>query len=217
MTMQWKEAVEAVNNAASILIVTHVSPDGDAIGSMLGLANALRERGKSVVTAVDGGSPQVFQFLQNSNLIATKLETGTWDLMISVDASDEPRTGLVGAYGRAHCKTVINLDHHETNTNFGDIFLVMPQAVSATEIVFYWLRELQHPLSREVAMALLTGLVTDTISFRTSNVQASTMIVAQQLMEAGAPLHEITQRVLESKPFSSIALQRGAAHAGTCR
>ncbi len=206
MTIQWNEANEAVNTAASILIVTHVSPDGDAIGSMLGLANALRERGKQVTTAVDGGVPFVFNFLQNANTVVSKLESGEWDLMISVDASDEARTGLAGAYGRAHSKKVINLDHHETNTYFGDIFLVLSHAVSATEIIYYWLCEMPHPLSREVAIALMTGLVTDTIGFRTSNVQPSTLYVAQRLMEAGAPLHEIIQRVLESRPFGSVLL-----------
>jgi phosphoesterase RecJ-like protein len=210
MTIQWNEATEAVNSAASILIVTHVSPDGDAIGSLLGLANALRERGKTVTAAVDGGVPQIFQFLQNANTVAPKLETGDWDLLISVDASDEPRTGLVGAYGRGHCKKVINLDHHPTNTYFGDIFVVMPDAVSATEIIFYWLREMGHPVTPEVATALLTGLLTDTIGLRTNNVLPRTLVVGQQLMDAGAPMHEIIHRVLDSKPFSSIVLWREA-------
>jgi bifunctional oligoribonuclease and PAP phosphatase NrnA len=210
MTIQWNEANEAVNSAASILIVTHVSPDGDAIGSLLGLANALRERGKTVTTAVDGGVPQIFQFLQNANAVASKLETGDWDLLISVDASDEPRTGLVGAFGRAHSKKVINLDHHATNTYFGDIFIVMPQAVSATEIIFYWLREMQHPVTPEVATALMTGLLTDTIGLRTNNVHPSTLAVGQQLMDAGAPMHDIIHRVLDSKPYSSIVLWREA-------
>jgi phosphoesterase RecJ-like protein len=208
--IQWSEASEAVNGAASILIVTHVNPDGDAIGSLLGLASALRERGKQVTTAVDGGITAGFQFLQNSEVTQSKLESGDWDLMISVDASDEPRTGMVGEYGRAHSKKVINLDHHETNSYFGDIFLVMPQAVSATEIIFHWLRMMHHPISRAIAIPLMTGLLTDTMAFRTNNVQPSTLYVAQQLMEAGAPLYELTQRVLDTKPYTSIALWREA-------
>src|SRR5262245_17559803 len=97
-TIQWAEATEAVKKAASILIVTHVSPDGDAIGSLLGLTLALREQGKKVDAVVDGGVPDFLQFLPGSNTVQGKLKHGKWDLMISSDASDEERTGLAGKY-----------------------------------------------------------------------------------------------------------------------
>jgi phosphoesterase RecJ-like protein len=126
--------------------------------------------------------------------------------MISVDSSDEERTGESGVYGRAHSARVINLDHHITNTFFGDIFLVMPSAVSATEVVYHWLREWQQPLALDIAVPLLTGLVTDTIGFRTSNVTANTLRVAVELMEAGAPLAEITQRTLSSMSYRVLDL-----------
>lgn len=210
LPIQWNEAAAAVEAAAAILVVTHVSPDGDAIGSLLGLSNALRERAKNVTAAVDGGVPATFNFLQGSDTVQDKLHSGDWELMISVDASDEARSGLVGAYGRAHSKTVINLDHHETNTGFGDIFLVMPEAVSATEVIFHWLKAMAHPLSPAVAACLMTGLLTDTISFRTNNVRPSTFAVAQSLMEAGAPVHEITQRVLDSRSYNGLLLWREA-------
>jgi phosphoesterase RecJ-like protein len=130
--------------------------------------------------------------------------------MISVDASDEERTGQAGAYGRANSRRVINLDHHPTNTGFGDVLLVVPEAVSASEIVYFWLREMRQPISPEVATPLLTGLVTDTLGFRTSNVNPITMDIARQLMDAGAPLHEIVQRTLVSKPYSTVELWRAS-------
>jgi phosphoesterase RecJ-like protein len=203
---QWKEAVTAVEQAASILVVTHVSPDGDAIGSLLGLAVALRERGKKVAAAVDGGVPEFLKFLPGAKTVRDKLKQGRWDVMVSVDASDEERTGACGAFGRARSRLVINLDHHLTNTDFGDIFLVMPEAVSATEIVYRWLVEMQHPVSQPVATALLAGLVTDTMGFRTQNVTAETFGIVQALMAAGAPLAEVTARALVAKPYSSIEL-----------
>ena len=204
--LQWAEATEAVKQAASILIVTHVSPDGDAIGSLLGLTMALREMGKKVDAVVDGGVPDFLRFLPGSNTVQGKLKHGKWDVMISSDASDEERTGLVGEYGRKHSGKIVNLDHHPTNTYFGDLFLVLPEAVSATEIIFRWLGYMAHPLSAEVASALLTGIVTDTMGFRTNNVVGATMGIAQQLMDAGAPLYEITQRTMVSKPFRDIKL-----------
>ena len=206
----WAAATAAVNAATSILIVTHVSPDGDAIGSLLGLGNALRERGKSVDCAVDGGVPGSLGFLPGANMVVGELKNGQWDLLISVDASDEERTGAVGAYGRAHSPQAINLDHHPTNTYFGDIFLVMPHTVSATEVIFHWLGYMAQAVSLDVAVPLLTGLATDTLGFRTNNVTAETLRIATQLIEAGASLPEIMARTLESKPYRMIELWKYA-------
>src|SRR5512145_989397 len=122
---QWLAAAAAVEAASSILVVTHVSPDGDAIGSLLGLTLALRERGKKVTASVDDGVPDFLKHLPEAETVQGKLKHGRWDLMISVDASDEERTGVSGAFGRARSQQVINLDHHPTNTAFGDIFLVL--------------------------------------------------------------------------------------------
>jgi phosphoesterase RecJ-like protein len=202
----WERATEAIQQADSVLIVTHVSPDGDAIGSALGLANGLRAIGKEVTVADDDGVPDYLQFLPGADTLVAALHAGAWDVLISTDASDEDRTGEVGVYGRAHSQTVINLDHHVTNTYFGDIHLVVPEAVSATEIVFDWWNHAGIPWSREIAVPLLAGLVTDTIGFRTSSVTARTLSVAQSLMEHGASLTEITARTLDSMTYKELEL-----------
>lgn len=203
---EWVRATEAISAAQSILIVTHVSPDGDAIGSALGLANALAQMGKTVTVADDDGVPNYLRFLSNVDTFVTSLGSGKWDVMISTDASDEERTGMVGQHGRENSETVINLDHHVTNTYFGDIHLVVPTAVSATEIVFDWWQHIGVEWTRDVAMPLLTGLVTDTLGFRTSNVKARTLEVAQALMSNGASLSEAMARTLESKSWKEVSL-----------
>lgn len=209
-TAQWNKAEQAVQAANTILIVGHVAPDGDAIGSMLGLAHWLKNRGKIITTAVDEGVPDYLEFLPGAEDILAKLESGSWDLMISTDSSDESRTGEAGQYGRANSQTVINLDHHRTNTQFGDVLLVIPEAVSATEIVFDWIEASQSQLDLDTAEALLTGLVTDTIGFRVSSVSPRTLEIAQKLMAVGASLPRIMARTLESKPFSHIDLWKYA-------
>ncbi len=206
MTTNWNDAIEAVRNAKSILIVTHVNPDGDAIGSLLGLAIALRELGKSVDAAVDGGVPDYLQYLPQQEKVMSDLKQGQWDLMISVDSSDEERTGEAGIYGRAHSALVINLDHHATNTMFGNLHLVVPSAVAASEVIYDWLVEFGHPISQPVATALLTGLVTDTMGFRTNHVVPRTLEVAHHLMLAGGPLVDIINRTMVSKPITHILL-----------
>ncbi len=206
----WEGGRDALHAAHTILVVTHLKPDGDAIGSLLGLTLALREQDLSVDAAVDGGVPDFLRFLPDWRSVRSVLKRGKWDLMISVDASDEERSGLVGVYGRKHSPKVINLDHHPTNTMFGDIHIVVPTAVSATEIVYDWLVKMEMPISQPVATALLTGLITDTIGFRTSNVNPKTLGVAQQLMQAGAPYLEIIERTLVSKPYSTLDLWKRA-------
>jgi bifunctional oligoribonuclease and PAP phosphatase NrnA len=206
--LQFEQATTALDAAQSILVVTHVAPDGDAIGSLLGLVNALRERypHKMIDAAVDGGVPEFLRFLPNMEIVKAELTSGQWDVMVSVDASDEPRTGKVGEHGRANSRQVINLDHHATNNYFGQVYLVNPKAVSATEVVFDWLATINHPLSRNVAIPLLTGLMTDTLGFRTSNVTSRTLAIAQILVGAGASLTEVSQRALESMAVSTLNL-----------
>lgn len=209
-TLKWTEASALIQNASSIIIVTHISPDGDALGSMLGMANLLREMGKDVTTAVDGGTPEFLAFLPTSESILSEVTEGDFDVFLSVDSSDEERTGKCGEYARLHSKKVINLDHHPTNTMFGDVFLVNPIAVSATEIVFDWIEFMQGHLTQEIAFPLLTGLVTDTRGFRTSNVNPRTMEIAQHLMSAGASLTEITARTLDTMSYQSFHIWKHA-------
>lgn len=208
--MQLEAANQRLAQAQTVLIVTHVRPDGDAIGSMLGLANAIRTMGKTVTAAVDEGVPEMFSFLPGADQVVGKLFKGQWDLMISTDASDEERTGAVGQYGRANSLAVINLDHHATNTGFGDVHIVDPNAVSAAEVAFRWLHSLMPIADHEVAAPLLTGMVTDTIGFRTSNVTAETLTIVQQLMGAGASLTEITQRTLDRRSIVGVNLWKRA-------
>jgi phosphoesterase RecJ-like protein len=209
-TTNWDDAERAVLTAETILIVSHLSPDGDAVGSLLGIANALRALGKTIVSALDDSVPDILRFLPNSDTVQTTLTDGDWDLMISVDSSDEERTGKCGAYGRLHSKTVINIDHHATNVMFGNIHLVDPTAVSATEVIFQLLKTMNFKFSPEVATPLLTGLVTDTLGFRTNNVKPDTLLIAHELMGYGATLTEITARTLGNKSFLAVNLWKYA-------
>lgn len=207
-TMNLIKATDALQSAQSVLVVAHVSPDGDAFGSMLGLGHALTALGKDVTFAVDGGASDYVAFLPGVDAVKPRLTDGEWDLYIQVDTSDEARSGDCGAYAREHAKTTINLDHHATNTLYGDIQLVDGQAVSATQVVFAWLKHMNVDFSLDIATPLLTGLVTDTLGFRTSNVTAETLSIAQELMQAGASLTEITERTLDNRSYQTVTLWR---------
>lgn len=201
--LEWNAANEFVDNANNIVTVTHVSPDGDAIGSLMGLTLALREQGKTVTPVVDGGCPDFLRFIPFTEDIRDTVDGLKPDLVISTDSSDQPRIGSTGnTLLAANNVPLVQLDHHQTNLVFGDANLVDARTVAAAEGVLDWITERGWDISRNVAQALLTGLVTDTLCFRTSNVTATTFGKAQTLMEAGADLTLIVQNTMARKPTS---------------
>lgn len=203
---QWQAAAEAIAGANSILLVSHIAPDGDAVGSLLGMAGPLRGLGKNVTLAIDDGVPADLRFIPDSDMVAPLVDSGEFDLLITLDSSDLERIGRAGAYGMAHSKQVINLDHHPTNTRFGDIYLIAPEAVAAVEIVYDFLAYLGQTISPATAHALLTGLVTDTQGFRISATNSRTLEIAQDLMSKGAPLSQIMSRTLNRRSYEEVQL-----------
>jgi phosphoesterase RecJ-like protein len=193
--------------AERIVVVSHPHPDGDAIGSLLGLTNQLRALGKDVTCAVDEGVPEFLQFVPGSETVLPKLESGDWDLVVFVDAGDLDRAGEVGAYALAHAPRIVNIDHHPTNPRFGDVALVVPESASAAEIICeLWERVGHTDYGRSVAVPLLTGMVTDTIGFRTSSTTPRTLELAVKLMQRGASLTEITARTLDVMDLDELEL-----------
>lgn len=186
------------------LLICHVAPDGDAIGSLLGLASILRALGKDVTTASQDGVPKNLKFLPESQQVVVK-PPGEADLVIALDCSDLERLGTV--YDRTLYEGVplLNIDHHVTNLLFGSVNVV-PKATSTAEVVYDLALSQAWPISPETAQCLLTGLVTDTRGFRTSNVSARTLEIAQRLMQAGAELPIITEGVLEQRSFNTVCL-----------
>ena len=207
---QWQAAADAIAAAQTILVVSHIEPDGDAVGSLLGIAAYLRSANKRVTAVIDDGVPSELAFIPGSETILPSLSAGQFDLMIALDSSDITRIGASGAYGLANCGQVINLDHHPTNTKFGDIHLIVPAAVAATEIIYDFLCFIGWELTLEAAYALLTGLVTDTQGFRINATSSRTLEIAQALMRAGAPLSKIMAQTLNRRPFAEVALWKRA-------
>jgi phosphoesterase RecJ-like protein len=148
--------------------------------------------------------PQTYRWLPGSAEIVQQGK-GAYDLVVSLDCSDRRRVGRVVDEELA-AVPLINIDHHVTNTLFGAVNWVDPGAVATAQMVLALAEAWAWPLSEQVAVCLLTGLVTDTRSFRTSNVDAAAMRAALRLMEAGASLRDITRRVLGQRPIDSVRL-----------
>lgn len=199
-----------LSRASHILAICHIAPDGDAIGSLLGLGWLLRatpsEGERRITLACADGVPVQYQFLPGSEEILMDPPSHSWDAIVALDSSDEQRLGACyrpDEYGRA---PVLVLDHHITNLNFGTRNYVDVAAVATAQVIVDLADALRVPISPEAATCLLTGLVTDTLSFRTSNVTPEVFHVVARLMDAGANLYEITERALNQKPLSVMRL-----------
>lgn len=183
--------------AKDIVIVSHVRPDGDAIGSLLGLGLALQNAGKSVQMILADGAPSSFKYLQGSELIK-KEPNGDHDTFITVDCADFKRTGKIfEGFGQPD----INIDHHKTNENFGKLNLIEADEVATAAILTTHLPTWGLSITKPVASALLTGIITDTLGFRTSNTTPNALRQAAVLMETGADMPDIYMRALVKRSF----------------
>lgn len=200
MNDQVKLISSEIKKAEKILITSHKRPDGDAIGSVLGLGLALQEAGKDVQMVLVDGVPNNFQHLTGSEQITKKLDP-EYDLVIVLDCSDIERVGI--DFGEDFVPN-INIDHHITNLNFASINLVDLNAPSTAEILKSILNEINLPISLPVADALLTGIITDTLGFRTNNMHSTTLRVAADLVDIGSDLQLLYQLALLNKSFEAI-------------
>jgi len=191
-----KEKLVAANN---IIVASHVRPDGDAVGSLLGLGLALQNAGKSVQMVLADGVPASFKHLEGSELVK-KEPNGNHDLFVTVDCADFRR---VGKAFRNVGKPDINIDHHITNENFGELNLIESEEVATSAILTNHLPEWGLEITKPIAAALLTGIVTDTLGFRTSNTTPESLRQAALLMEKGVDMPELYMRALVKKSFAA--------------
>lgn len=189
---------QELHQAQKILIISHIRPDGDAIGSMLGLGLALEAVGKQVEMVLMDGVLANFRFLEGVEKIHRK-PTLVYDFLIVVDVSDINRMGEAFI----QLKPDLVIDHHVTNLNFGRINFVLPAAAATCAILAEFLPIWGLEINQQVAEALLTGILTDTNGFRTSNMTAETLRLAAALMERGADLPDLYFRGLVRRSFEA--------------
>jgi phosphoesterase RecJ-like protein len=188
-----------LEKATKIVIASHVRPDGDAVGSLLGLGLALRDAGKSVQMVLVDGVPSSFKHLEGSDLIL-KEPKEEHDTFITVDSADFRRVGKIFEnFGQPD----INIDHHKTNERFGKINLIEPEEVATAAILTRHMPEWGYPITKPIAAALLTGIITDTLGFRTANTNPSALRLCAMLMETGVDLTELYMKALVMKSFSA--------------
>ncbi len=201
-----REAIaKSLNEASKILILTHIDPDGDAIGSVLGLGLALEKLGKKVVMACQDPVPKRFHYLPGSQRIVP-YPFGSFDIVVSLDANDVRRLGKAYSAELFGHLPLLNIDHHITNPFFGTLNWVDPQAAATSEMVLELLDEIPAPIEPDVATCLLNGIVTDTQGFRTASTTPKTLEATLRLQKAGASLHKVMTHALNHHPFKLLQL-----------
>lgn len=211
--MSYAAAAKAIANASSIIITTHINPDGDGVGAGLALVHALKGMGKQVRFCCPSKVVSMYAFLPGFERIttvedeATAAKTKRADLIISCDAGDLERLGEVAKVKRT---TLINLDHHVTNTRFGDINVVDVDAESTGVVVEKLLRRMKVPLDRKLGECLYTTIVFDTGRFMHSNTTAHTFRWTAKLLDTGIDAAAINRALAYTKkPHDLLILKMG--------
>jgi len=199
--------IDAIGEHHTFCVVGHVRPDGDCVGSQLGLTLALRNQGKEVVCWNEDRIPQKYEFMDPDQVIQRPKSGCEFDCVISTDAASFERLGKVGRCV-AQRKLFINIDHHESNTRFGDLNWVSAREPSTGELIFRLLKVAKWPISKPIADCLFTAVSTDTGSFQYSTTRPGTYHVAGELVRRGANLAKICNEVYQSYPLSRAKLLR---------
>ena len=192
-----REIAEIFEKSDNFLLLTHRNPDGDAIGSTLGLLDALRRAGKRVDAYFHERLPFNYARFADISVIYGNLpDFGGYDLVVCLDFSNPERFGNTD-FSRYE---VLNIDHHPDNNRFGSANFVFPEAAATAEIIFNVLKDMKElRISRETATYLMIGLVMDTGGFRFDNTSPAVFEAAAELLSLGAEYHEIVDSMFFSK------------------
>jgi bifunctional oligoribonuclease and PAP phosphatase NrnA len=205
--------VAALHEHERFVVTSHEAPDGDALGSLLGMGLALRELGKDVVMFLGGPAPLPgeYRFLdaESRGLRRERPADFAERTLVAVDCASASRVGAEpGVVDSA--RFTINIDHHHDNPRFGDVNLIVPDASSTGEVLADLCRELGVALTPEIAEALYVALVTDTGRFQYANTTPKALRLAADLVEAGADVHRVFQGVYENVQFAKLKLMARA-------
>ncbi len=196
----------ALREANTICVVGHMRPDGDCAGSQLALTLALQAEGKTVTCWNEDVMPQKYRFLDAEGLIQNPKPGQEFDCVVAVDAASFERLGDRVGECVARRKSLINIDHHASNTRYGDLNWVSPRQPSTGELVYRLIRVARWPITPRMADCLFTAVSTDTGSFQYPSTLPSTYHVAGELVARGANLAEICDEVYQSFPLPRARL-----------
>lgn len=198
------DAIRLIKESDNILIASHVQPDGDSIGSILALGMAIEKlKGKVRILKVDD-IPSDYQFLPNIELIK-EFDDENIDLFIALDCGDMERLGS-GKKLALKAKQIVNIDHHITNDNFGDLNIVSPSSAATGELVYKIIKKMDVQIDKNIATCLYTAISTDTGSFMYSNTTYKTHLIVAELLKIGININDININLYQSRSMERTKL-----------
>lgn len=208
LTESINQAAQAIQSANRILLVSHRRPDGDTLGASIGLYLGLEQLNKQSVLACIDEIPRRLKFLPATERFVRDFDLADFDLIIISDAGASHMTGFHEKYPDFLSKKIpiINIDHHASNDNFGTINIVDTHASSATMVMWRLLKALGISLTREIGIALLTGIYNDTGGFMHSNTTQETFEIAGELAKTGVTVGEIVKPLFKQSSISQLRL-----------
>jgi phosphoesterase RecJ-like protein len=206
-----RQAGEAIEQVATVVIASHTRPDGDALGSQIALAESLRETGKTVVSIHEDGVPERYAFLPGSDRILRPgrvREKPGPHLFVALDTGDPERLGgEVWKFVSSRRATLV-IDHHASNRGYGDLNWVEPSRPATGELVFELITEMGWPLTPAVRDSLWAAIATDTGSFQYPSTSPGTLRIAARLLEEGLDLGRMSERLFQDLPFRRLEFLR---------
>ncbi|NLM04746.1 MAG: bifunctional oligoribonuclease/PAP phosphatase NrnA [Clostridiales bacterium] len=196
--------ISLIKEESKIAIISHMSPDGDSIGSILGLGLFLMNISKDVNIYIDEKLPSRYDFLPGSQFLKVyKDDNKKFDFCFVLDCGDADRLGHNQSI-LSKSSTIINIDHHISNTNFGDVNIINTNMSSTCELIFSLLKNYINKLNKDIATCLYMGILTDTGNFIYDNTTANTHKAVSELMEYNIDINIIVQNLYQNKSLNSI-------------
>jgi phosphoesterase RecJ-like protein len=205
MTETIQQIIEVIKCNSSFLLTTHEGPDGDAIGSSLALASFLRNIGKDVTVHYRDPVPDLYSFLPGTNAVLPHIPERLYDVAVVLDIGERKRAG------EEFCAfpgvtTTINIDHHLSCSNFGDINLIDSSAAATGILVHRIINSFGYSLDRDTALCIYVATITDTGSFRYSNANREAFTVAGEMIECGVNAWDVAEKLYENQPQRRLEL-----------
>ena len=202
-----KELASFIREKNSFVLASHINPDGDAIGSILALGLVLENLGKKVSILTEDKPLESFSFLADYQKVfqVEKNKKLNAEVFIALDTATHQRLGRAILEASSDIPFLLNIDHHPTNSRYGDMNFIDDSASATAEIVYQLCRENDFPLNDAVRKAIYLGISTDTGSFRYSNTRAKTHQIIAELLESGLDIAEINQQI-QGYPYRKLLL-----------
>lgn len=202
--MIFTDITDKILNSNSIILITHIAPDGDGLGCVTGMYKVLKKLKKKVDIFVDDDIPEAYNFLPNIDKI-TKPYHKEVDLILLIDCADENRIGNSKELLKSKSVT-INIDHHISNTLYAKMNYVDTNAASSAEIIYQLIKLLGAELDEDISTCLYTSIVTDTGGFMYESTTSITHEIAGDLINNGAKVKEVSDKVFHNVKYSKVKL-----------